>query len=135
MSGTEHTRTESTGSLLSEAMTHVSSLVRGEVDLARSEIDQNLRRAATAVGLLIAAVVIALTALNVLSAAVVSGLTEAGIPAGWSALIVGVVLGVIAAILVNKGTNDLKLSSLAPSRTAENLKRDARTFTGDSNDV
>ena len=135
MSATDTTRSESTGSLLGDAMTHVSSLVRGEVDLARAEIDQNLRRAGTALGLLVAAVVIALTALNVLAAAVVSGLTEAGIPAGWAALIVGAALGIAAAVMAGKGMRDLKLSSLAPTRTAENLKRDARTITGDRTDV
>ena len=121
MSVSDHSRTESTGSLLSDAMTHVSSLVRGEVDLARAEIDQNLRRAGTAIGLLVAAVVISLTALNVLAAAVVSGLAEAGIPAGWAALIVGAGLGIVAAIMASKGTKDLSLSSLAPTRTAKNL--------------
>jgi lysylphosphatidylglycerol synthetase-like protein (DUF2156 family) len=135
MSTTDRPKTESTGSLLGEALNHVSGLIRGEVDLARAEIDQNLRRAATAIGLLVAAVVIFLTALNVLAAAVVSGLTEAGIDAGWAALIVGAVLGIVAAVLASKGAKDLKLSSLAPSRTAENLKRDARTITGDRTDV
>lgn len=130
MSATDHTTSESTGSLLSEAVKHISSLVRNEVDLARAEVDQNLRRAATALGMLVAAVVIALVALNVLAAAVVAGLTEAGIDGGWAALIVGVVLGVIAAILIAKGSNDLKLSSLAPTRTAENIKRDTRAVTG-----
>lgn len=127
---TEHKKTESTGSLLSDAMKHISSLVRGEIDLARAEIDENLRRATTAVGLLIGAVVVALVALNVLAAAVVSGLTEAGIDAGSAALIVGVVLGVVAAVMISKGSSDLKLSSLAPTRTAENIKRDARTVQG-----
>ncbi|SIO00604.1 phage holin family protein [Vannielia litorea] len=135
MSSTDPNAPESTGSLIGEALKHVSSLVRNEVDLARAELDQNLRRAVTAVGLLVAAVVLALTALNVLSAAVVAGLTEAGIEPGWSALIVGVALGVVAAILVAKGTSDLKLSSLAPTRTAENLKRDARALKGDRTDV
>ncbi|MGR3455362.1 phage holin family protein [Pseudooceanicola sp.] len=129
MASTEH-KTESTGSLLSDALTHVSALVRNEVDLARAEVDQNLRRAAMAVGMIVAAVVVALVALNVLAAAVVSGLTEAGLDAGWAALIVGVVLGIIAAVLIAKGKSDLSLSSLAPSRTADNIKRDTRAIQG-----
>jgi len=131
MSANDNDRPESTGSLLSEAMKHISSLLRNEVDLARAEVDQNLRKAVAALGMLVAAVVIALTALNVLSAAVVSGLTEAGLDAGWAALIVGAVLGILAAILISKGVSDLKLSSLAPTRTAENLRRDARALQGD----
>jgi len=134
MSATDPKSTESTGSLLSDALKHVSSLVRNEVDLARAEVDQNLRKAVTALGMLVAAVVIALTALNVLSAAVVAGLTEAGLEAGWASLIVGAALGVLAAILISKGVSDLKLSSLAPSRAAENIKRDARALIGDQTD-
>ena len=117
---------KSTGGLLSDALTHVSSLVRSEVDLARSEVNENLKSAGAAIGLIVGAVVVALTALNVLSAALVAALTEAGIPAGWSALIVGVAFALIAYVMVNKGTNALKLSSLAPTRTTKNVKRDAQ---------
>ncbi len=117
---------KSTGGLLSDALTHVSSLVRSEVDLARAEVNENLKSAGMAIGFIVGALVVALTALNVLSAALVAALTEAGIAAGWSALIVGVIFSVIAYAMLNKGTNDLKLSSLAPSRTAKSVKRDAQ---------
>lgn len=124
---------ESTSSLLGDAMTHVSSLVRNEVDLARAEVDQNLRRAGTAVGLLAAALVVALTALNVLVGAIVAGLTEAGMDAGWAAFAVGVVLAIIAYAFVQKGLNDLKLSSIAPSRAAANVQRDVEAVKGAAN--
>mgnify|MGYP000005809750 FL=1 len=130
MSATDPHANEGTGTLIGDALKHVSSLVRGEVDLARAEIEQNIRRAATAIGMLVAAVVIGLTALNVLAAAVVTGLTEVGLEPGWAALIVGLVLGVIAAVMISKGSSDLKLSSLAPTRTAENIKRDAQALQG-----
>ena len=117
---------KSTGGLLSDALTHVNSLVRNEVDLARAEVNENLKSAGVAIGMIAGAIVVALTALNVLSAALVAALTEAGIPAGWSALIVGGVFAIIAYVMLNKGTNDLKLSSLAPTRTAKNVKRDAQ---------
>ncbi|MBV7411088.1 phage holin family protein [Maritimibacter sp. DP1N21-5] len=117
---------KSAGSLLSDALAHVSSLVRSEVDLARAEVNENLKSAGVAIGMIVGAVVVALTALNILSAALVAALTEAGIPGGWSALIVGVVFAVIAYVMLQKGTNDLKLSSLAPTRTARNVKRDAQ---------
>ncbi|SEL36944.1 Putative Holin-X, holin superfamily III [Roseovarius nanhaiticus] len=116
---------KSTTDMLGDALNHVSSLVRKEVDLARAEVSENLNRAGVAIGLIVAAAIIALTSLNVLSAALVAALTEAGIDGGWSALIVGVVLAIIAFVLLGKGTNDLKLSSLAPSRTAKNVQRDA----------
>ncbi|HBR39406.1 MAG TPA: phage holin family protein, partial [Sulfitobacter pontiacus] len=48
---------KSTGSLLSDALTHVSSLVRSEVDLARAEVNENLKSAGAAIGLIVGAVV------------------------------------------------------------------------------
>jgi hypothetical protein len=117
---------KSVPNLITTALTQLSTLVRKEVDLARAEVTENVSNAGVAIGLIVAAVVIALTALNVLSAAVVAGLTELGIEPGWSALIVGGGLGLLAFALISKGTNDLKLSSLAPTRTANNIQRDAQ---------
>ena len=62
---------KSAGGLLSDALGHVSSLVRSEVDLARAEVSENLNKAGVAIGMIVGAVVVALTALNVLSAALV----------------------------------------------------------------
>ena len=120
-------RSQSASSLIGATLNSVSSLVRSEVDLARAGVNKNLKRAATALGLLVGAVVVALSARNVLSAALVAGLAEAGLDAGWAALIVGVAFAVLAFGMIRKGTNDLKLSSIAPSRTAANVKRDAQT--------
>lgn len=125
---------DTTANLIGEAMAHLSSLVRKEVDLARAEVNQNISRAGTAIGLLAAAFVASIVALNVLTAAIVAGLAEAGMTPGWAALLVGVVLAVIAAVLASKGANDLKVSSIAPSRTVENIKRDANTMKGAVND-
>lgn len=116
---------KSTATLLSNVMASVSGLVRGEVDLARAELGENIQRAAIAIGLITGAVVIALVALNVLTAALIAGLTEAGLDYGWSALLVGLAYAGIAFLMAAKGVNDLKLSSLAPTRMAANVKRDA----------
>lgn len=116
-----------TGSLLGDALNHVIALLRGEMNLFRAEMDQNVRQAGTALGLIVAGVVLLLVALNVLASALVAAITELGLEPGWSALIVGVVFAAIAAILARKGMNDLKLASLAPRRTAKNLERDSET--------
>jgi len=125
MTDASHTDSKSTPSLVGDVMGHVSSLVRKEVDLARAEVNENLTRAAVAVGLLVGAVVLALTALNVLAAALVAAITELGLDAGWASLIVGVLFAGIAFAMMAKGLNDLKLSSLAPTRTVKNVQRDA----------
>ncbi|CAM4100837.1 phage holin family protein [Palleronia rufa] len=113
-----------TGSLVGDALTQVTSLMRGEMDLFRAEIDQNVKEAGAGLGMIVGGVVIMLVALNVLASALVVALTEIGIDAGWSALIVGISLAVIAAILAKSGTGKLKTTSLAPTRTAKNVRRD-----------
>lgn len=121
---------QSTTSLLGDVFENLTGLVRSEINLARAEADQNMRRAAMALGFLAAALVLFLTALNVLAAAIAAGLADLGFDAGWAALAVGVAIALIGWALMQKGLSDLKLSSLAPSRTAENVKRDAKAVKG-----
>ncbi len=115
------------GTLAGEVLQRVVALLRGEVDLFRAEMDQNVRKAGAALGMIVAGVVILLVSLNVLASALVAAITELGLEAGWAALIVGVVLAIIAAILAKKGTSDLQLASLAPTRTTRNVERDSET--------
>lgn len=117
--------TKGTTSIISDVLSHVSNLIRKEVDLARAEMSENLTHAGVAIGMIAGALIVALVALNVLAAALVAALTELGIDGGWAALIVGVLFAVIALVMAMKGVNDLKASSLAPTRTAKNVRRDA----------
>lgn len=121
-------RSRSTSELLSDIFEHLSNLVRGEVALARAEIEENVRSAGVGIGLIVAAVVLAITSLNVLSAALVAGITALGLAAGWSALAVGLLFAMVAIALARKGADALKPSSLAPDRTMRNVRRDAQTL-------
>ncbi|WP_341212519.1 phage holin family protein [uncultured Limimaricola sp.] len=125
---------KSTASLLSEALNHVSGLVRKEVDLARAETSRAVSRAGMGIALLVGAVILSLTALDVLAAAFVAWLAETGLGAGLSALIVAVVILVIAAILAKVGLNRIKAVSNAPKRSAESLRKDAAAVKGALND-
>ena len=116
----------STPELISRAVSQTSSLIRDEVLLARAEISERAAHAVTAVGVLVGAVVIGLVALNVLAAALVVALTKLGLPGIWAALMVGVSLAVLSFLLIQKGTNDLKASNLAPSRALRSVKKDAQ---------
>ncbi|MHA3980198.1 phage holin family protein [Halovulum sp. GXIMD14794] len=118
----------STAGLLSDLLGHVHGMVRNEVNLARAEISESVNRATGSAVMLIVAAVIGLTALDVLAGAAVAGLAEATeLGAGWSALIVGGVLALVALILVLRGRSNLKFSNLAPKRTVRNVRRDANT--------
>lgn len=96
---------ESVGELVKRAASQTAELVRKEIQLGQLEIKDKGRRAGKGVGLLGGAGVVAFYGGGVLIAAAVLGLAEAVAP--WlSALIVGLVLLVIAAVvgLVGKKT-------------------------------
>ena len=124
----------STGSLLSDVLGSIGNLLRQEVDLARAEVDQNLKRAGGALGLLVAAIIFAFIGLSVLSTAVISALVLAGISQLWATVLVGLVVLLIAVILVIVGVKRLKLSSIAPTRTARSLRADAQMMKEAYND-
>ena len=114
----------STPSLMSDLVAQVTELVRKEIQLLRAEMNEKTTQVVIALGSILAAVVFVLTALNVLAAALVAALTNAGIHAAWSAVIVGGALAIVAVILANRGIANLKAQSLAPERTARAAMRD-----------
>lgn len=120
-----HTDDRSLKELLSDLSNSITTLFRKEIELARAETSEKISQTGTAIASIAAGGILALAALIVLLQALVIALTEAGIPAGWSALIVGAVVAGIAYALVHKGTTDLKASNLAPKRTLASLKQDA----------
>jgi hypothetical protein len=111
--------------LMGDLVNHVTELVRKEVALFRAEMNDKATQVVIALGSIVAGVVFILTALNVLAAALVAALTNAGIPAAWSAVIVGVLLTIGGVILANRGIANLKAQNLAPERTARAAARDA----------
>jgi len=112
--------------LLADLGTSTTTLFRKEIQLARAETSEKIQQVAVALGSIAGGAILALAALLVLLQAVVIGLTEAGIPAGWASLIVGVVVAGIGYVMIHKGTHDLKAGNLAPDRTVNALKRDAQ---------
>lgn len=117
-------QTTGTTNLVSNIIGHVTTLVRKEMELARAELGENLNGAMTAVGVIVAGVVFILVGLNVIAAALVAALTAAGMHPFWSAVIVGGVALIAALIMIKGGMSKLKASSLAPTRTSENVRRD-----------
>lgn len=121
-------RQTGTGNLIAELMNHVSSLLRKEFDLARTEIGEKLNSAVGAIISMAVALVFAIVALNTFSAALVGWLAEAtDLGAGWSSIIVTIIFGIIAVALLVRGKNALKAQNLAPSKTTQNLRRDVES--------
>ena len=121
-----HADDRSLKDLFADLSNSITTLFRKEIQLVRAETSEKVTQVGVAMGSLAGGAILALAALIVLLQALVIGLTEAGIPAGWASLIVGLVVAVIAYVLIHKGTSDLKASHLAPSRTVDSLKRDAQ---------
>lgn len=115
-------------SLASDAFRLSGDLIRKEVALAKAEVTQNLHRAGVAVGFIAVAAVIGIVTINVLVAALVAALAETNLGPIWSAVIVGVLLALLAFVLLRKGLSDLSAGALMPTRTVNNVQRDAQTI-------
>jgi xanthine/uracil permease len=114
----------SLGDLFSDLSRETTTLVRQEVQLAKAELTQSATEAARGIGMLVAGGAVAYAGLLFLLLAIVYGLIEAGWDAWLSALVVGLVVVAIGAILVLRARESLKPANLAPRRTIETLKED-----------
>jgi xanthine/uracil permease len=114
----------SLGDLFSDLSRETTTLVRQEVQLAKAELTQSATEAARGIGMLVAGGAVAYAGLLFLLLAIVFGLIQAGWDAWLSALVVGVVVIAIGAILVLRARESLKPANLAPRRTVETLKED-----------
>jgi hypothetical protein len=115
----------SIGELIGNISNDLSQLFRQEVDLAKAELKQEATKAGKAAGMLGGAGFAGYLAVVLLSFAVVFGLANV-MDAGWAALIVAVVWGVIGAALYATGRKKLKTVDPMPRRTVDTIKEDAR---------
>jgi uncharacterized membrane protein YqjE len=115
----------SIGEVISDLFRDGSELVRQEVELAKTELRENISRIARdSVGVAIGSA-LSLVGLLALVAAAILGLAEV-LPAWASALIVGGVLMVIGLVLVMANIRAMRETGLAPKKTIETLREDAR---------
>ena len=114
----------SLGDLFSDLSRETTTLVRQEVQFAKAELTQSATEAARGIGMLVAGGAVAYAGLLFVLLAIVFGLIEAGWDPWLSALVVGVVVVAIGAILVLRARESLKPANLAPRRTIETLKED-----------
>jgi uncharacterized membrane protein YqjE len=113
----------SLGEVLGDLTEDFGRLVRQQIDLAKAELKEQAaatRRAAIMLG---AAAVAGLLVLVLLSFALVYALAEV-MPAGWAALIVGVIWAVVAAVTFSSGRQRMKNISPVPQKTVQTVKED-----------
>ena len=112
----------SLGDLFSDLTREITTLVRHELALARVEMSTKLSRAARHAGSLALGAVVALAGVFTLAASLVLLLVRAGMPAWGAALLVGLGLAAVGAMLAMSSINALKQEDLAPTETIETLK-------------
>ena len=116
------------GPTLGETVTGLASdvqdLVRGEIRLARAELDQKLHHLIGAAIGLTGGALVGFAGLVVLLQGIAAALALV-MPAWAALLIVGVIIGLVGALLVRSGLAPISLKNLSPDRTAANLQKDA----------
>ena len=113
----------SIGELFAELAQETATLVRQEVQLAKTEMSQKASRVGKDVGFLAAGGAVAYAGLLAILAGVIF-LLGLAIPLWLSALLVGIVVAIVGYFLVKKGLDALKQEDLAPQETITTLKED-----------
>lgn len=115
--------TTSVSGLFQELAEQTRTLVSLEVDLAKAELSEKASKMGKSAGFMAVGGFIIYAGFLAIMAAVIIALANLISP--WlSALVVGIVVGLIGYLLLRKGMNDLKKESPIPQRTLESLKRD-----------
>ncbi|MFH9953748.1 phage holin family protein [Streptomyces roseolus] len=115
---------DSMGDLVTRASGQISELVREEMQLARAELAQKGRRFGRGGGLLGGAGLVGVLALQALVAAGIAALALA-LPVWASALVVGAVLGAVAAVMGLAGRKQIERAvPPMPEQTVESVKAD-----------
>ena len=118
------------GELFGELTRQMTTLVRQEVELARTETTEKVTRSARNAAMLAVGGAVIYAGVLALVAAAVFLLATLGLPGWLSALIVGAILAVVGYLVVQRGLQGLKSADLAPRRTIETLKDDAELLRG-----
>lgn len=120
-----HRSNRSFPDLIADLFGQLTHLFRKEIELARTEVSENVSSAISGLVMIIAGAVLLIPALVILLQGGVSALIERGFEAHWAALIVGGATLLIGIILAMIGVSRLKAENLVPKRTIEQLQRDA----------
>ena len=116
----------SLGDLFGELARDMGVLVRQEVGLATTEMTHKATHAAREVATVAVGGMVAYAGLLGILAALIIGLAAAGLDWWQAALLVGVVVALIGAVLIRRGLSALNKADLAPRQTIQTLKEDTQ---------
>ncbi|EBA11165.1 phage holin family protein [Roseobacter sp. CCS2] len=120
-------------SLLVDSLRQFTSLIQGELQLARAEMSRIVTRAGIGIMFIAIAMLMALVSLNVLASAAVAYIAANGVSVGLAALIVGGILLITAIGFAMAGKSRLSADALTPERTADSLRSDITAIKEASN--
>lgn len=114
----------SLGELFGDLARETSTLVRQEVQLAKTEMTQKATAVGKDIGFLAVGGAVAYAGLLALIATIIIILATIGLPWWLAALIVTVIVLAIGGFLVQRGLTALKHETMAPEQTIQTLKED-----------
>jgi Putative Actinobacterial Holin-X, holin superfamily III len=115
----------SLGELFSELAGETGTLIRHEVALAQTELTQKAIKVGYNIGFLVIGSVIGFAGLLAVLTAIIVILANF-IPLWLSALLVGIGLAILAAVMISSGLKMLKETNFVPQQTVETIKEDAQ---------
>lgn len=116
-------RDESLGELVSQLAGESSDLIRDEIQLAKREMSEKIASLRAGVNFIVIGIALALPAILTLVAAAVIGLAHY-ISLGYSALVMGGALSLLATIFALMGVGKIKQTDLRPEQTIATLQED-----------
>lgn len=114
----------SLGELFGDLARETSTLVRQEVQLAKTEMTQKASAVGKDVGFIAAGGFVAYAGLLALIATLIIALGQLGVPWWLASLIVAVVVLAAGYFLIQRGISALKRTNMAPEQTIQTLKED-----------
>jgi len=114
----------SLGELFGDLSKDTVNLVKGELELAKTEMTQKATQVSKDIGFLAIGGAVAYAGALALGAALIIILATIGLPWWLAALLVGLVVAGIGYFLIQKGLTELKRQNMAPTNTIQTIKED-----------
>ncbi len=110
------------GQLVASASADFSSIVRGEIALAKAEVGKQVKKAGLGGVLLAAAGVVGFYSVYFIFITIAEGIQALGLPRWLSFLIVTVLMLLVAAVLALLGIRKMKTVEPSPAKTIESTR-------------
>ena len=110
--------------LLSEVLSQFAKLFQNEIGLAKAELNEKIKAASIATGMLVGGAILVIPALTMALLALSAVLVAASWSPAMSYLTAAIVAAVIAALLIAIGMHRLNARKLLPHETIQQVEKD-----------